>query len=49
MSGPAEQPETLRLTPEAWAEFLALLNAPAEPNAALRRLLSRPAPWERGA
>jgi uncharacterized protein (DUF1778 family) len=35
------------LSPEAYAEFLARLDAPPAPNARLRRTLNTPAPWER--
>ena len=33
--------------PKVYAEFLALLDAPAEPNSRLRRSLQTPAPWEK--
>jgi uncharacterized protein (DUF1778 family) len=33
-------------TPEAYAAFLARLDAPAQPNARLKRTLKTPAPWE---
>jgi uncharacterized protein (DUF1778 family) len=32
---------------EAYAEFLARLDAPPQPNERLRRTLQTPAPWER--
>jgi uncharacterized protein (DUF1778 family) len=34
------------LEPEAYDAFLALLDAPARPNARLMELMSRRAPWE---
>lgn len=34
------------LEPEAHQQFLALLDAPAEPSGEARRRLRRPAPWE---
>ena len=34
------------LSPEAYAAFLARLDAPPAPNERLRRMLSTPAPWE---
>ena len=36
----------LRVTPEVYAEFLALLDAPPQPSEALRRTMQTPAPWE---
>ena len=36
-----------RLSPTQWKKFVAALDRPARPNAALRRLMTRPAPWER--
>jgi uncharacterized protein (DUF1778 family) len=33
--------------PEAYAEFLARLDAPAQPNERLRRTMRTAAPWER--
>jgi len=35
------------LSPQELKRFNALLDAPLESNAAIRRLLSTPAPWER--
>jgi uncharacterized protein (DUF1778 family) len=34
------------LEPEAYAAFLALLDAPAKPDARLAEMMSRKAPWE---
>ncbi len=34
------------VSPEAYAEFLALLDAPPQPNERLRKALQTPAPWE---
>ena len=34
--------------PEAYAGFLARLDAPAQPNEALRRTMQSPAPWTQG-
>ncbi len=34
------------LDPEAYAKFLARLDAPPEPNERLRKTLQTPAPWE---
>jgi uncharacterized protein (DUF1778 family) len=31
---------------EAYARFVALLDAPPKPNPALRKLMQTPAPWE---
>ena len=33
-------------SPEAYAEFLALLDAPLQPNARLLKTMQTPAPWE---
>jgi uncharacterized protein (DUF1778 family) len=33
-------------SPEAYAEFLARLDAPPQPNERLRKTLQTPAPWE---
>ena len=33
------------VSPEAYAEFLARLDAPAQPNDRLRKTLQTPAPW----
>lgn len=35
------------LNPKAYAEFLARLDAPPNPNPRLRRSLETPAPWEK--
>lgn len=35
------------VSPEAYAEFLVLLEAPAPPNERLRRTLQLKAPWDR--
>jgi len=35
-----------KLSPKAYAEFLARLDAPAQPNERLRRALQTEAPWE---
>jgi uncharacterized protein (DUF1778 family) len=37
----------LTVSPEAYAEFVARLDAPAQPNERLRRTMQTPAPWER--
>ncbi|MDD5035550.1 MAG: DUF1778 domain-containing protein [Methylococcaceae bacterium] len=34
------------VSPEAYAEFLARLDAPPQPNERLRKALQTPAPWE---
>ena len=34
------------VTPEAYAEFLARLDAPPQPNERLRRTMQTPAPWD---
>ena len=34
------------VSPKAYAEFLARLDAPPQPNDRLRRSLQTPAPWE---
>lgn len=36
----------IKVSPEAYAEFVALLDAPAKPNEALFRLMNTPSPWE---
>jgi uncharacterized protein (DUF1778 family) len=36
-----------RLSPAQWKKFVAALDRPARPKPALRRLMNRPAPWER--
>jgi uncharacterized protein (DUF1778 family) len=35
------------VSPKAYAEFLARLDAPPQPNERLRRTMQTPAPWER--
>jgi len=35
------------VSPKAYAEFVARLDAPPRPNARLRRSLRTPAPWEK--
>jgi uncharacterized protein (DUF1778 family) len=37
----------LTVSPEAYAEFVARLDAPTQPNERLRRTMQTPAPWER--
>ena len=37
----------LSVTPEAYAEFLARLDAPAQPNERLRATMQTPAPWSK--
>ena len=37
----------IAVTPEAYAEFLARLDAPPLPNDKLRRTMQTPAPWDR--
>lgn len=34
------------VSPEAYAEFLARLDAPTQPNARLQRTMQTPAPWD---
>ena len=36
----------LTVSPKAYAEFVARLDAPPQPNARLRRAMKTPAPWE---
>ena len=36
----------LTVSPKAYAEFLARLDAPPKPNARLRRTMKTPAPWD---
>jgi uncharacterized protein (DUF1778 family) len=36
----------LAVSPRAYAEFLARLDAPPRPNARLRRTMKTPAPWD---
>lgn len=38
----------LAVGPKAYADFLARLAAPAQPNERLRRTLQTPTPWKRG-
>jgi uncharacterized protein (DUF1778 family) len=38
----------LAVRPDAYAAFLARLDAPARPNARLRRTMQTPQPWDRG-
>jgi uncharacterized protein (DUF1778 family) len=37
----------LAVSPEAYAEFLARLDAPAQPNDRLRRTMQTPSPWDK--
>jgi uncharacterized protein (DUF1778 family) len=37
----------LTASPEAYAEFLARLDTPPQPNERLRRTMQTPAPWDR--
>jgi len=37
----------LAVSPEAYAEFLAILDAPPQPNERLRKTMQTPAPWDR--
>ncbi len=37
---------TFRLNPAQWKKFVAALDRPARPSAALRRLMTRRPPWE---
>jgi uncharacterized protein (DUF1778 family) len=36
----------LLLNPEAYTEFLAILDAPPQPNNRLRKTMQTPAPWD---
>jgi uncharacterized protein (DUF1778 family) len=36
----------IRVSPQAYAEFLSLLDRPPRPNARLRKTLQTPAPWD---
>lgn len=36
----------IRVSPEAYAEFVARLDRPAAPNARLQKTLQMPTPWE---
>jgi uncharacterized protein (DUF1778 family) len=38
----------LSVTSKAYADFLARLDAPAQPNERLRRTMQAPTPWKRG-
>lgn len=38
----------IRMSPEAFAHFMAVLEAPAQPDPELVELMKRPAPWEPG-
>jgi len=38
----------LSVGPEAYAEFLARLDAPAQPNERLRKTMQAPLPWAKG-
>jgi uncharacterized protein (DUF1778 family) len=35
------------VSPEAYAEFLAILDAPPQPNERLRKTMQTPAPWDK--
>jgi len=35
-----------KVSPKAYADFVARLDAPPAPNEALRRMMTTPAPWE---
>ena len=35
------------VSPEAYAEFLAILDAPSQPNERLRKTMQTPAPWDK--
>lgn len=35
-----------QLSPEQWEDFVAIMDAPAQPDFALARLLNSPAPWD---
>lgn len=37
----------LSVSPEAYAEFLARLDAPAQPNERLRKTMQAPTPWDK--
>lgn len=37
----------IRVSPEAYAEFVARLDRPVAPNARLQKTLQTPAPWDR--
>jgi uncharacterized protein (DUF1778 family) len=38
-----------RVSPEAYAEFLAILDAPPQPNERLKKTMQTPAPWDQPA
>ena len=38
----------IKVSPEAYAEFLALLDAPAKPDKRLSKLMNARLPWETG-
>lgn len=38
----------IRVSPEAYAEFVARLDHPVAPNPRLQKTLQTPAPWDRG-
>ncbi|HUD27178.1 MAG TPA: DUF1778 domain-containing protein [Burkholderiaceae bacterium] len=38
----------LAVRPDAFAAFLARLDAPAQPNARLGRTMQTPSPWDKG-
>jgi len=41
--------DCIEVSPETYAAFLALLDAPAKPNEKLYKLMSAPLPWEKQA
>lgn len=38
----------ISVSPQAFAQFVARLDQPPQPNARLRKTMQTPAPWERG-
>ncbi|RYF94074.1 MAG: DUF1778 domain-containing protein [Caulobacteraceae bacterium] len=40
--------QLIRMSPEAFAQFMEIISGPAEPIPELVEYLSRPAPWEAG-
>jgi uncharacterized protein (DUF1778 family) len=38
----------ISVSPQAYAQFVARLDQPPQPNARLRKTMQTPAPWERG-
>jgi uncharacterized protein (DUF1778 family) len=38
----------IRMSPESFADFMAVLSGPADPVSDIVELAKRPAPWERG-